>query len=362
MFMRLIPLLFFFFTSLATLADSLNNYQMIGSHNSYKKPLPAEVNAYLKETSPSLLSKLSYSHPPVLEQLDAGLRQLEIDVVNDPLGHQYNAPALEALLRGNWFSDEHRAKLASPGFKVMHIPHVDVMSHCITFTDCAEQLIGWSNNNPDHFPITLLINAKETQPDFITHAPPALFDDADYARLDREIKALFKNKLITPDSVKGDFPTLREAIVKRGWPALKNLRGKFLFIFDATPHQREKYVYGHPSLKGRSMFVSVPALWDEAAVFIRNNPVESFREIRSLVNAGFLVRTRADANLNDSREQMAARRKAAYASGAQFISSDFYPAAPLAKARGYAVSFTQQQFVRPNPVTPNQVNQNNIAY
>jgi hypothetical protein len=349
--------MFFLLVIIPAAADSLNNYQMIGSHNSYKKPLPAEVTAYLKKTSPSLLAKLSYSHPSLIEQLDAGLRQLEIDVVNDPQGQQYDRPELETLLHGNWFSKEQRASLSRPGFKVMHIPHVDAMSHCLTFTGCAEQLIAWSHQNPKHLPNTVLVNAKESQPNFLTHTPPLMFEDADYALLDSEIKAIFGNKLITPDSVKGDYATLRNAIVESGWPALKTLRGKFLFIFDANPQQREKYIHGHPSLEGRSMFVSVPQQWDEAAIFIRNNPVESYQEIRSLVHAGFLVRTRADANLKESSEQMALRREAAYTSGAHFISSDFYLGAPLAKQRGYAVSFKKQSFVRTNPIQ-----HNNFAY
>ena len=47
---------------------------------------------------------------------------------------------------------------------------------------------------------------------------------------------MFKpSELITPDDVQGRYPTLREAVLKHGWPTLGASRGRFLFALDEPP-------------------------------------------------------------------------------------------------------------------------------
>ncbi|MDG6099925.1 hypothetical protein EXU34_20910 [Alteromonas sp. ZYF713] len=331
-------------------ANSLDQYQIIGSHNSYKKALPPQTVQFLERMSPDLLKKLSYSHPSLQEQLNLGLRQIEIDVVNDPIGHQYDTPELETLFNSNWFSKSERQVLAEPGVKVLHIPHIDVMTHCLTFQLCAKQLLGWSESNPGHFPITVLLNVKESQPSFISARPPVAFSTSDYDSLDKEIVHLFGNKLVTPDRVRGNYSTLRASITEAGWPNIKALRGKFLFLFDANEAQKSIYLQKSSSLEGRSMFLSVPKNSDAAAIFIRNDPLKSQQEIQALVKEGFLVRTRADADLTATAESLEEQRDAAFASGAQFVSSDFYKQSPQSIHLGYSVSFENDRMKRINPV------------
>lgn len=354
--MRFVSFVFGCCLILSAKAASLNEYQVIGSHNSYKKPLPVSLLAFLNKRAPGMWTKLNYSHPSLTEQLDMGLRQLEIDVVNDPQGGQYHAPETELLLNDTWFNDQQREHLAQPGFKVMHIPHLDMQTHCVLFSTCLTRLVTWSNAHPNHFPITILVNAKETQPDFISRPSPAPFSAQAYKRLDDEIAQLLKHKLVTPDEIRGEFNSLKRAVLTQGWPQLDSLRGKFLFIFDASTHQRAQYVKHAPSLKGRSMFISVPEEWDEAAIFIRNNPRNQLDDIRALVAQGFLVRTRADANLSATTDDMALQKQAAFASGAQFISTDFYAGALLSRQRGHVVSFESPPFVRSHPFLNNNVN------
>lgn len=354
--MRFVSFVFGCCLILSAKAASLNEYQVIGSHNSYKKTLPVSLLAFLDERAPGMWDKLNYSHPSLTEQLDMGLRQLEIDVVNDPKGGQYHTPETELLLSDTWFSAQQRENLAQPGFKVMHIPHLDMQTHCILFSACLKQLVSWSNAHPDHFPITILLNAKETQPDFISQPSPVPFSVQAYQRLDDEIAQWLKHKLITPDAIRGEFSSLKQAVLTQGWPQLDSLRGKFLFIFDANTQQRTIYVKHAPSLKGRSMFISVPEDWDEAAIFIRNNPRTQQQDIRDLVMQGFLVRTRADANLTATTDDMALQKQAAFDSGAQFISTDFYPGGALSSQRDHEVSFELTPFVRRHPFLNNNVN------
>ena len=63
----------------------LNQIQVIGSHNSYKIGIERPLFEYLLKTIPAL-SSLEYEHIPLSEQLNLGLRDLELDVFYDPKG------------------------------------------------------------------------------------------------------------------------------------------------------------------------------------------------------------------------------------------------------------------------------------
>jgi len=98
----------------------------------------------------------------------------------------------------------------------------------------------------------------------------------------------------------------------------------FLFVLDETGVKLETYVEGHPSLRGRVMFVNATEGRPEAAFRIVNDPVDSFHYIQKLVRAGYLVRTRADADTREARKRDYTPMQAAFDSGAQFVSTDYY--------------------------------------
>ena len=103
------------------------------------------------------------------------------------------------------------------------------------------------------------------------------------------------DRVITPDSVRGEHATLDEAIRKNGWPTLRQARGKVMFALDNTDRKRDEYLQGHPSLRGRMLFVTAPA-GDPATGIPQDErgARAGRREIREQVKAGYLVRTRAD--------------------------------------------------------------------
>jgi len=94
--------------------------------------------------------------------------------------------------------------------------------------------------------------------------------------------------------------------------------------------------------------VSVPPSHPAAAWMKDNDAVEDFDRIQRLVKAGFLVRTRADADTVEARTNDTRRRAKALASGAQFISTDYPEANPAFSP--YAVRFDEGIVVRINPV------------
>ena len=169
------------------------------------------------------------------------------------------------------------------------------------------------------------------------------FDKSAFDAWDAEIvKGLGRKKLITPDDVRGRYPTLEAAVLAQDWPTLEKARGRFLFVLDETGPKMERYIEGHPSLQGRIMFVNAPEGRPEAAFRIVNEPVGDWSYIQFLVRSGYLVRTRADADTVEARKNDYSRWKAALISGAQLISTDYYRPDP-ALHTGYHIEFPEKQ-------------------
>ncbi len=331
----------------------INQIQVIGSHNSYKQAMDAPIMAQLLAIDSNGALALDYQHRRLAQQLDLGMRKLEIDIVHDPEGGRYSNPVslqeLEAA--GVEVESLDTAVMNQPGFKVLHIQDIDFRSNCLTLTDCLAEVLEWSNANANHMPIAISFNAKsgviESRPDFTIPLPftPAAFDS-----LDAEILSVIpRERIITPDDVRGDFETLEAAVRAKNWPTLEAARGKFIFVLDEGGEKRENYITGHPSLKDRIMFVSMHPGRPEAGFIIFNDPVNHQDSIRRLVEMGFLVRTRADAGTKEARSGDYTRYEAALASGAQFISTDYY----LPDERfgtDYQVKLPGGVIVRCNPV------------
>lgn len=205
----------------------LNHIQALATHNSYHPgaratPLPASHAAFE--------DLLGYRHPTLAEQLDLGVRGFAFDVWADPEGGRYvHRPLLEGT-GADVVAPE--SEWAEPGLKVQHIAQIDPRSTCILFTDCLAQLDDWSDDHPGHLPIMVVVEIKDV--DFLgTVAGPPLepWQAADYDALDAEIRAVIPaRKLLTPDDVQGDAPTLEEAVRTRGWPTLQETRGRFFFV------------------------------------------------------------------------------------------------------------------------------------
>jgi hypothetical protein len=97
------------------------------------------------------------------------------------------------------------------------------------------------------------------------------------------------------------------------------------------------------------MFVNALEGSPEAAFRIVNDPITSFHYIQKLVRAGYLVRTRADADTIEARNGDDTRMQAAFESGAQFVSTDYYRPNPSFQT-GYQVRLPGGIFSRWNPL------------
>lgn len=303
----------------------MNQTQVIGSHNSYKIGIENALMDLILADSPEAIG-LDYAHIPIMEQLDLGLRGLEIDVVHDPEGGRFSHPkGLEMLNAQEVEPILYNAEaMQVPGFKVLHVPDIDFRSHCPTFKACLSDIKNWSKLHIDHLPIIITINPKTSgldRPGFATVIP---FDKKVLDALDKEILEVFEtDELITPKQVKGKQKTLRKAIVDKGWPELANAKGKILFVLDVGKELTELYVTGDEDY-ARPMFANLNVDNPHAAFLIMNDPIKQEKAIAELVKQGFMVRTRSDADTREARTGDKTRFEAAIRSGAQVISTDYY--------------------------------------
>ncbi len=331
----------------------LNQIQIIGSHNSYHAGLAPGEFAVLRKRNPKGAASLEYHHPPLDQQLSAGVRQLEIDIFADSKGGLYAHPyGVREVAKAGLPADppfDPEGKMNRPGFKVMHTLDVDYRSTCQPFTACLGVIREWSKAHPGHLPIFVIVENKFDKPRPGSGSGTEAFTPATFDALDAEIRSVFsKDELITPDDVRGRHATLEEAVLTDGWPTLDAARGKVIFLMDqkaAGPLYRQ----GHPALQGRVLFTNSTPGSPDAAFIEVNEPLPDTAVIPSLVKKGYLVRSRTDEPTGQARVNDTRQREAAMASGAQILSTD-YAFKEAASWTGYSVDFPGGGIARCNPV------------
>lgn len=325
----------------------LNNLQVIGSHNSYRKAIePALYKLIQTKDTANRLSALQYEHISMTDQLNLGLRNLEIDILADSKGGKYAKPKGLSLVKPEQPYDT-KGEMNKPGFKILHMPDIDFRSWNLTLESCLRELRSWSEAHPDHIPVFITLEPKDGETNRFGTTPEA-FTSEIFDQLDVCIREnLGTNKLITPDLVRGNYQTLEEAVLRGNWPELKDAKGKFFFLLDDSNKKMELYIQGHPSLKNRVLFVNAKPGTPEAAAMFRNDPDDP--EIPKLVQAGYIIRTRADADTKEARANDYSRFENAENSGAQIITTDYYRPSTFFKS-AYQIRFQDGGYVRNNPV------------
>jgi hypothetical protein len=336
----------------------LNELQVIGSHNSYHLAPESAVWAGLEAIVPTFAAELDYTHRPLDEQLGLfGIRQFEFDVYADPEGgHFSRRVGLEVVGEP---SESGRPELDEPGFKVMHVQDIDFRSTCLTLVACLGEIEAWSSANPTHVPIHVMIEIKAATieevaedsgfelPDLgVVWTEPVATTAELLTDLEAEILSVFdRDRIITPDDVRGEFAALPEAIAADGWPTLRESRGKALFSLINRDGTDDLYRMGSPALEGRLLFTNADP-GDPDAAFVRfDDPIADSDAIADALAGGYLVRTRSDEPGTPQDDIL--RRDAALASGAQYVSTDVYNDV----GRGFVVRLPGDVVVRCNPVT-----------
>ncbi len=333
-------------------ALKLNQIQIIGTHNSYHAGIaPSEAKVW-QAKYPAAYKGLDYQHPPLPQQFDAGVRQIELDVYADTSGGRYAHPSGPAMAAAVGLPADPpfdpTGIMAKPGFKVMHVQDVDYRSNCQPFTACLQQVRDWSHAHPGHIPIFILVETKQGSPKDLKLTVPEPFTSATFDALDAEIRSVFPaSEMISPDDVRGSFATLNQAVLAGNWPTLASARGKVVFLMDQRP-VGPVYLAGHPALRGRAIFTNAEPGEPDAAFIERNDGPAA--DITALVRKGYLIRARTDADTRQARTNDTSTRDAMLASGAQILSTD-YPVNEPARWEGhFVVALPGHVVARCNPV------------
>jgi hypothetical protein len=331
----------------------INQIQVIGTHNSYHAGFAPSAAQLWQAKNPAAFQGLDYQHRPLTQQLDSGVRQIEIDIFADSKGGRYAHPAGPQMVAAAHLPPDPPSYpdgvMDKPGFKVMHMQDIDYRSTCQPFTACLKEVRQWSHAHPEHIPIFILVETKQQRPrPGVQVTEPEPFTSSTFDALDAEIRSVFPpNELITPDDVRGHYDTLNEAVLAGNWPTLASARGKVIFLMDQRP-VGPVYLAGHPSLRGRVLFTNAEPGEPDAAFIERNDGPAA--DITALVRKGYLIRTRTDADTKEARTNSTTRRDAMIASGAQILSTD-YPASEPARWPGhYMVALPSNVVARCNPV------------
>lgn len=329
----------------------INQIQTMGSHNSYHEISSPAERQLRRSFLGAVDDSFTYTHRPLDVQLQSEkIRQIELDVFADAQGGRYATPLLRQLTGGGPYDPV----MSQPGMKVLHVQDVDYRSTCLTLQACLTTVEQWSDANPKHMPIAILLELKDENIDIgsFDFVDPEPFDAAAMDRLDDEIREVVgPDDMITPDDVRGSHATLEDAVTGDGWPTLGESRGKVMFLMDNGGSFRTRYLAGHPNLQDRVLFTNANPGDADAAFVKRNDAIGSHDEIQALVRAGYMVRTRADEPAVQAASNDRTTLDAALSSGAQWVSTD-YPVPGHAAYFGtdYVAALPGELVARCNPL------------
>lgn len=337
----------------ADAALKLNQIQVIGTHNSYHAGIAPSESKLWQAKYAEPYKGLDYQHLPLPQQFDSGVRQIELDIFADSKGGLYAQPSGPQMVAAAHLPPDPpfdpNGVMTKPGFKVMHVQDVDYRSTCEPFTACLQQVRQWSQAHSNHIPIFILVETKQGHPEGGLHlTEPEPFTSATFDALDAEIRSVFPPaEIITPDDVRGSYPTLNEAVLAGNWPTLNQARGKVIFLMDQRP-VGPVYLEAHPSLRGRVLFTNAEPGEPDAAFIERNDGPAG--EIKALVKQGYLVRARTDSDTKEARSNDTANRDAMMASGAQLLSTDYPVNEPARWPGNYVVALPGNAIARCDPI------------
>ena len=304
----------------------LSNIQVIGSHNSYKKVMNKKLYDSIQKKEPNV-SSLYYDHIAITDQLNLGLRNLELDIWKDEKGGKYAHPKGEEV---TGIPYEWKEEMQKTGFKVFHIPDFDYETHHPDFVKQLDDLKTWSEKNPNHETVFITLELKDDKND---ESSTFLLNDI------REINHLILNHLgakhlITPKEITRTNKQI-------GWPTIDEARGKFVWIIDNTDYRRD--LFDELSLTESNVFLNVDPEHPKAGCMIINNPTDE--RIPDYTKRGFIIRTRADEGTKQARNNDYSTFEQAKNSGAQIITTDYYLPSSLFPST-YKVVFENGSYVR----------------
>ncbi|MEZ4432432.1 MAG: Ca2+-dependent phosphoinositide-specific phospholipase C [bacterium] len=228
----------------------IHHMQVRGSENSYH--LAPDERAPVE---------LQYSHPPFATQLGAqGLRLFDFDTA-------YNSAAAAVEVYAHDLGDE------------------GTRCHFIGF--CLLEMAAWSDANPHHAPVFVLIESNVAQD---------LQNGLQY--LQRDIRStLGRERLYIPLDLQGRHASVRDAVLADGLAADRHAARCFIFVLHDRDRARAEAPPARMTLVAdpeRLLFMLADTPEDEWAAFFSFDVIDDEATVSSLIAQGFLVRTIVD--------------------------------------------------------------------
>lgn len=291
-----------------------NELSFIATHNSYQTvstDTTKKLYRHLSDLTFGLVkpNKADFESETLTDQLNCGIRSFEIDI--------------EVFDRDGDIS-----------FTCMHSPNIEMTTSCYDFALAMKEIAMWSDNNPDHLPITVIIEPKET---FLPLEDMKKFNIGYADEFDSVLRETLGEKLFTPDDMLRDYASFGEMRKADDWCKVNDMLGKVLILLHEC-NTTEKYIAADETLRSQAMF---PMLREkdierDCASFIIMNKPDDLLEVQDAVidENKLIVRTRTDkfTEVTDERYELAMGSKA------NIVSTD-YPPRTDNTADSYVVTF-----------------------
>lgn len=292
-----------------------NEVAYIATHNSYQLQSVPSLQKLFRDFETVSFGLINgdiplYCSDTLTEQFNVGIRSIELDI--------------ETVVDGDDVS-----------FVCTHSPLIDMTSSCYDFELALEEIKMWSDANPGHLPISIIVEPKE----FFLLENGMRFINLKYANvLDNLIREAFGEKLITPAEMMGEHNSLKEMREADDWMRLEDCAGRVAVSFHDTDGVTGRFIKQDETLKSRAMFPMLRYKDRDksyASVLIVNKPNDIEKHSTELIyEKNLIVRTRVDSYGSYNEED----RRKTLESGAQILSTDYPKKADMTNV-DYYVSF-----------------------
>ncbi len=289
-----------------------NEVQFLSTHNSYQITSTEEYRNFFEAISDLTFGLVKsetaeFNMDSLTEQLEVGIRGLEIDI--ETVDEEGNV-----------------------SFIVTHNSVMDNTSSCYDFEKALEEIKMWSDNNPGHLPVTVIIEPKKG----VVPVNNMKNYSLKYAvTTDELIRKVMGETLLTPEEMMGDYESFKQMRENDGWLPLEKTMGKVLFLLHDTTVTSD-YINQDKTIKSQAMFPMMryaDRKKDYASFIIDNNPKDALsHEGESIDKYNLIVRIRPDSfpDFSDEKYEKANLCKA------QIVSTDFPPTMGESKYHAYS--------------------------
>jgi hypothetical protein len=296
---------------LASVNPKINEVRVVSSHNSYRKEFPEPIYSVVYTFAPDSTDfSYHYDKPSLTDQLNSGIRGLELDI-----------------------------NVEKDAIRVFHLYPFDTKTNGNDWLLYLEELKIWSHNNPDHFPVMICVEYKDTATFFNSNYAKKTVDTV--KRLNDSFLEVFdESDLIRPADVIGDYATMKEAIAANNWPRYNDAKGKLLFYANvgySADGIEEEMIALDPTQKSLNFFISMrmqsdlgieASMGDYAAFAVTDAGItpEDSAMIKGYVEAGYITRITMNPFTVEKKGEIVFhedRKNNILASQGQLVSTDY---------------------------------------